>query len=177
MKLKHTQRNLNTLGRTLILALRKELKLQQHIASGKLLNSFKSKKAVYNYWSEDGETETHALFLDIISLVSYWKAVNNPAFAKNYNYNELLKWAKLKRIPISAVGRILNKLKKKGYGKPYVYWSEGNTIERTDFAGIVARNNKEKVAKQLAPSIGVDVALMISKKIRKNTNAKVVEQF
>ena len=112
-----------------------------------------------------------------MSSVAYWKAVNNPKFAKNYNYNELLKWVKLKRIPVSAVGRIINKLKNKGYGKPYVYWSEGNTIERTDFAGIVARNNKEQIAKELAPSIGVDVALMISEQIRKNTNAKVVEQF
>ena len=164
MKLKHTTRKLNDFGRTLILALRKELKQQQHIASGNLLRSFKSPKA------KNG-------VLNITSSVSYWKAVNNPKFAKKYNYNELLRWVKLKRIPVSAVGRILNKLKNKGYGKPYVYWSEGNTIERTDFAGIVARKNKEKIAQELAPSIGVDVALMISEQIRKNTNAKVVEQF
>ena len=164
MKLKHTTRKLNDFGRTLILAIRKELKQQQHIASGKLLRSFKSSKA------KNG-------VLNITSYVAYWKAVNKPKFAKKYNYNELLKWVKLKRIPVSAVGRILNKLKNKGYGKPYVYWSEGNTIERTDFAGIVARKNKEKIAQELAPSIGVDVALMISEKIRKNTNAKVVEQF
>ena len=164
MKLKHTTRKLNDFGRTLILALRKELKQQQHIASGNLLRSFKSPKA------KNG-------VLNITSSVAYWKAVNNPKFAKKYNYSELLKWVKLKRIPVSAVGRILNKLKNKGYGKPYVYWSEGNTIERTDFAGIVARKNKEKIAQELAPSIGVDVALMISEQIRKNTNAKVVEQF
>jgi len=164
MKLKHTTRKLNDFSRTLILALRKELKLQQHIASGNLLRSFKSPKA------KNG-------VLNITSSVAYWKAVNNPKFAKKYNYNELLRWVKLKRIPVSAVGRILNKLKNKGYGKPYVYWSEGNTIERTDFAGIVARKNKEKIAQELAPSIGVDVALMISEQIRKNTNAKVVEQF
>tara|TARA_R100001460_G_scaffold96535_1_gene138948 strand:+ start:865 stop:1359 length:495 start_codon:yes stop_codon:yes gene_type:complete len=164
MKLTHTTRKLNDFGRTLILAIRKELKQQQHIASGNLLRSFKSPRA------KNG-------VLNIMSSVAYWKAVNNPKFAKNYNYNELLKWVKLKRIPVSAVGRIINKLKNKGYGKPYVYWSEGNTIERTDFAGIVARNNKEQIAKELAPSIGVDVALMISEQIRKNTNAKVVEQF
>lgn len=164
MKLKHTTRKLNDFGRTLILALRKELKQQQHIASGNLLRSFKSPRA------KNG-------VLNITSSVAYWKTVNNPKFAKKYNYNKLLRWVKLKRIPVSAVGRILNKLKNKGYGKPYVYWSEGNTIERTDFAGIVARKNKEKIAQELAPSIGVDVALMISEQIRKNTNAKVVEQF
>ena len=164
MKLKHTTRKLNDFGRSLILSIRKELKQQQHIASGKLLRSFKAPRA------KDG-------VLNITSSVSYWKVVNNPKFAKNYNYNELLKWVKLKRIPVSAVGRILNKLKNKGYGKPYVFWTEGNTIERTDFAGIVARNNKEQIAKELAPSIGVDVALMISEQIRKNTNAKVTEQF
>ncbi len=164
MKLKHTTRKLNDFGRSLIISIRKELKQQQHIASGKLLRSFKAPRA------KDG-------VLNITSSVSYWKVVNNPKFAKNYNYNELLKWVKLKRIPVSAVGRILNKLKNKGYGKPYVFWTEGNTIERTDFAGIVARTNKEQIAKELAPSIGVDVALMISEQIRKNTNAKVTEEF
>ena len=164
MKLKHTTRKLNDFGRSLILSIRKELKQQQHIASGKLLRSFKAPRA------KDG-------VLNITSSVSYWQVVNNPKFAKNYNYNELLNWVKLKRIPVSAVGRILNKLKNKGYGKPYVFWTEGNTIERTDFAGIIARNNKEQIAKELAPSIGVDVALMISEQIRKNTNAKVTEQF
>ena len=164
MKLKHTTRKLNDFGRTLILAIRKELKQQQHIASGNLLRSFKSPKA------KNG-------VLNIMSSVGYWKAVNDPKFAKNYNYNEIKKWVISKRIDPKAAGRIYKKLINKGYGKPYVYWSEGNTIERTDFAGIVARNNKEKIAQELAPSIGVDVALMISEQIRKNTNAKVVEQF
>lgn len=164
MKLKHTTRKLNDFGRTLILAIRKELKQQQHIASGNLLRSFKSPRA------KNG-------VLNIMSSVGYWKAVNDPKFAKNYNYNEIKKWVIDKRIDPKAAGRIYKKLINKGYGKPYVYWSEGNTIERTDFAGIVARNNKEKIAQELAPSIGVDVALMISEQIRKNTNAKVVEQF
>lgn len=164
MKLKHTTRKLNDFGRTLILAIRKELKQQQHIASGNLLRSFKSPRA------KNG-------VLNIMSSVAYWKAVNDPKFAKNYNYNEIKKWVISKRIDPKAAGRIYKKLINKGYGKPYVYWSEGNTIERTDFAGIVARNNKEKIAQELAPSIGVDVALMISEQIRKNTNAKVVEQF
>lgn len=164
MKLKHTTRKLNDFGRTLILAIRKELKQQQHIASGNLLRSFKSPRA------KNG-------VLNIMSSVGYWKAVNDPKFAKNYNYNEIKKWVIDKRIDPKAAGRIYKKLINKGYGKPYVYWSEGNTIERTDFAGIVARNNKEKIAEELAPSIGVDVALMISEEIRKNTNAKVVEQF
>lgn len=164
MKLKHTTRKLNDFGRTLILAIRKELKQQQHIASGNLLRSFKSPRA------KNG-------VLNIMSSVGYWKAVNDPKFAKNYNYNEIKKWVISKRIDPKAAGRIYKKLINKGYGKPYVYWSEGNTIERTDFAGIVARNNKEKIAQELAPSIGVDVALMISEEIRKNTNAKVVEQF
>lgn len=159
MKLKHTTRKLNDFGRTLILALRKELKQQQHIASGDLLRSFKSPKA------KNG-------VLNITSSVAYWKAVNNPKFAKKYNYNELLRWVKLKRIPVSAVGRILNKLKNKGYGKPYVYWSEGNTIERTDFAGIVAKENSQQIGEQLAQSIGDDVADMIRKELSKVNTAQ-----
>ena len=52
---------------------------------------------------------------------------------------EIRKWVSNKGLPISAAGSVLNKLLKKGYGKPYVYWTEGNALRRTDFAGHTAR--------------------------------------
>jgi len=59
MKLKHTTRKLNDFGRTLILALRKELKQQQHIASGNLLRSFKSPKAKHWKVAKPAEHLSH----------------------------------------------------------------------------------------------------------------------
>ena len=49
-----------------------------------------------------------------------------------------------------------------------MYWTEGNNLRRTNFAGYVANKFKGEVASKLAPSIGVDVANMIAKQIKKN---------
>jgi hypothetical protein len=57
---------------------------------------------------------------------------------------------------------------RKGYGQPYVFWTEGNSLRRTNFAGYVANKFSKEVAKKLAPSIGKDVASMIADKIQKN---------
>jgi hypothetical protein len=135
--------------------LRQELKDQKHNATKKLSNSLKPK------------VEGKSGIMNIITSKLYWKAVNNPAFAKPSNLNEIKKWVSSKGLPISAAGSILNKLLKKGYGKPYVYWTEGNNLRRTDFAGYTARKFKSKVAEQLAPAIGKDVADMIRKEFRK----------
>ena len=50
----------------------------------------------------------------------------------------------------------------------YVRWTEGNNLQRTDFAGITARKYKNKVAIELAPAIGKDVVAMIRKEIKQN---------
>ena len=64
------------------------------------------------------------------------------------------------------------------YGKPYVYWTEGNSLRRTNFAGYVANKFSKNVASKLAPSVGVDVANMIAKKIKQNNpNTNVLEAF
>ena len=49
-----------------------------------------------------------------------------------------------------------------------MYWTEGNNLRRTNFAGYVANKYKKEVASKLAPSIGVDVANMIAEQIKKN---------
>ena len=114
--------------------------------------------------------------LEIISSVSYWQAVNNPKFAKTPNYSAIASWARAKKgvdATPAAITRIYAKLLKKGYGKPYVYWTAGNSLRRTNFAGYVANKFKSKVSGRLAVSIGEDVASMIRKEIQKNTKAKV----
>ena len=86
------------------------------------------------------------------------------------SYAAIAKWAGIKGISLAAVSRIYNKLKNKlgFYGKPYVYWTEGNNLRREDFAGYTARKYKSEVADKLAHPIGKDVAEMITKQIRKN---------
>mgnify|MGYP003144378353 CR=1 FL=1 len=56
------------------------------------------------------------------------------------------------------------------YGEPYAYWTEGNNLRRTNFAGYVANKFRKKIANKLAPAIGKDVANMIRKKLKTNNN-------
>jgi hypothetical protein len=155
LNLKHTYRKLSKVGFMIVKGLRQELVEQKHNATGKLSNSLKPK------------VEGKSGIMNIITSKLYWKAVNNPKFAKKANLLEIRKWVSNKGLPISAAGSVLNKLLKKGYGQPYVYWTEGNTLRRTDFAGHTARKFKSKVAEELAPAVGKDVANMIRKEIKK----------
>ena len=167
IKLKHTLKKLGSIGVMLRKGLQDELKIQRHNATGRLSRGLR-------YEVKDN-------ILNVSSSVDYWKAVNNPLFAKKTNIEAVKRWVSVKGIPLSAASAILRKLNvgkkgmSSGYGKPYVYWTQGNTINRTDFAGYTARKFKSKIAEKLAPSIGKDVADMISEKIRKNnpkTNVK-----
>ncbi len=161
IKFTHTNRTLTEVGKMLRVKLQDELKAQKHNATGRLSRglSFQVK----------GDT------LNVMSSVSYWKAVNNPKFAKTPNYNAIASWVRAKKgiEPTSAaITRIYAKMLRKGYGKPYVYWTEGNNLRRTNFAGYVAKKFKSKVAGRLAVSIGQDAASMIRKEIKNNTKAK-----
>ena len=157
LKLTHTNRTLTEVGKMLRKGLQDELKEQKHNATGKLSRGLKYHKK--------------GNILNIFSPVSYWKAVNNPKFARTPNYNAIASWVRVKRgieSTSAAITRIYAKLLRKGYGQPYIYWTEGNSLRRTNFAGYVANKFKGQVASKLAPSIGVDVANMIAKQIRKN---------
>ena len=160
IKFKNTLKRLGSIGVMLRKGLQDELKAQKHNATGKLSRGLK-------YKVKDN-------VLSIISSVSYWKAVNNPKFAKKTNIEAIKRWVSTKGIPLSAASAILRKLNvskkgmSSGYGKPYVYWTDGNRINRTDFAGHTARKFKKKVVKELSPAIGKDVAEMIRSQIRKN---------
>ena len=154
--LKHTNITLREVGNMLRVKLQDELKAQKHNATGRLSRGLK-----YNVIKKG------LSILNVTSSVAYWKAVNNPKFAKAPNFKEVLKWVQAKGLPLSSAQSVLRKLKSH-YGKPYVYWTEGNNLRRTNFAGYVANKHSKEVAAKLAPSIGVDVANMISEQIKKN---------
>ena len=153
MKLKRTDKTLIEVGFMLRKGLQDELKEQKHNATGKLSRGLR-------YHIKNN-------VLSIISSVSYWKAVNNPLFAAIPNLNAIQRWMNVKNLKGSATA-ILSKLKNKGYGQPYSFWTEGNRLRRTDFAGYTANKFKDKVVQKLAPSIGKDVADMIAAQIKKN---------
>ena len=153
IKFKRTNKTLIEVGFMLRKGLQDELKAQKHNATGKLSRGLK-------YHIKNN-------VLSMMSSVSYWKAVNNPLFAKIPNLNAIQSWMDVKGLKGSAVA-ILRKLKNKGYGKPYSFWTEGNKIRRTDFAGYTANKFKDKIVQKLAPSIGKDVADMIAAQIKKN---------
>ena len=152
IKLKRTDKTLIEVGFMLRKGLQDELKAQKHNATGKLSRGLKY------------HIKNH--ILSIISSVTYWKAVNNPSFAKVPNLKAIQRWMSAKGLMGSAAS-ILRKLKSH-YGKPYSFWTEGNNLRRTDFAGYTANKFKKKVVDKLAPSIGIDVASMIAKQIKKN---------
>jgi len=162
IKFKKTLKKLKGVGQMLKVGLQKELIAQKHNATGRLSRGLRY--------------EVKGTTLNIISSVSYWKAVNNPKFAKTPNYNAIASWVRAKKgieSTPAAITRIYAKMLRQGYGKPYVYWTAGNSLRRTNFAGYVANKFKGKVAKELAVSIGQDAASMIREKFKNNTKAKV----
>ena len=158
IKFKKTLKKLKSVGQMLKVGLQKELIAQKHNATGRLSRGLRY--------------EVKGTTLNVISSVSYWKAVNNPSFAKVPNFSEIQRWISIKGLPLNSAVSIFRKLRG-FYGKPYVFWTEGNNLRRTNFAGYVAKKFKSKVAGRLAVSIGEDVASMIREKIKNNTKAKV----
>jgi len=152
-KFKRTNKTLIEVGFMLRKGLQDELKAQKHNATGKLSRGLK-------YHIKNN-------VLSMMSSVSYWKAVNNPLFAAVPNLSAIQSWMKSKNMTGSSVP-ILRKLQNKGYGKPYSFWTEGNRLRRTNFAGYTANKFKKKIVQKLAPSIGKDVADMIAAQIKKN---------
>ena len=178
--LKHTNITLREVGDLLRKKLQDELKFQKHNATGRLSRGLK-----YNVIKKG------LSILNVTSSVAYWKAVNNPAFAKIPNLNTIQRWMKQRNIKggISGAIAILSRIKTSGYGNrnypdnsmrdAYVVYQEGNYIpRRTNFAGYVADKHSKEIAAKLAPSIGIDVANMISDQIKKNkTKTNVTRAF
>lgn len=153
-KFKHTKRKLTEVGFILKRGLQKELAAQKHNATGRLSRGIKHHIKDFT--------------LSMMSPVTYWKAVNNPKFAKKTNIETIRRWVAVKGLPDSAAYPIFQKLtnnkntNRRGYyGQPYAYWTEGNDLRRTNFSGYVANKFKAKIVNTLAPAIGKDVAKLI----------------
>ena len=164
IKFKNTSKKLGKVTNLLVKGLKSQLRLQEYYATGKLSRSFAgtiSKKK--------------DLVLDVTSSKHYWRVVNDPRVAFSVNKQNIIRWMNTKGLDKKYAQAIYNRLKRgiyanmKANGKEnYVYWQHGNSLQRSNFAGITAKENSAKVAQELAPAIGEDVADMIARQIKKN---------
>jgi len=165
LNLKHTYKKLSKVGFMIVDGLRQELKDQKHNATKKLSNSLKPKVV-----GKSG-------IMNIITSKLYWKVVNNPEAAYKVNFDAIKKWVKNKGgkggFPTDdekikkVAAKVYNKLKNKFYGKPYVYWTEGNNLRRTDFAGYTVRKLKKTIKHEIITGIKQDAVQMIKDNIKK----------
>ena len=168
MKWKNTHKKLNVVGDILIRGLQDTLRLQRHNATGRLSNSFKK------------DRKRNALTLNVITNRKYWKIVNNGKAAFKPNLGEIFKWVNAKGIKGSGIGqmalakRIAKRIQEKGIpSKPYVVWTEGNNLQRTNFAGVTKEKKHNQVVNQIQGGVVSDVFQMVKKSIRENaTNIK-----
>ena len=172
MKLKHTSKKLGKVTNLLIKGLKSQLRLQEYYATGKLSRSFAGTIS-----------KGKDLVLDVTSSKHYWRVVNDPKVAFSVNKQNIIRWMNTKGLDKKFAQAVYNRLKKgiyanrKANGKQnYIYWEHGNTLTRSNFAGITAKENSAKVAQELAPSIGKDVADMIAAQIKKNNPTTNVQK-
>ena len=168
IKYNNTYKSFDIVSKLIIKKLRNQLRLQQYYATGKLSKSFAGV-----------QSKGKNLTLDITSSKNYWRVVNDPRVAFSVNKQNIIRWMNTKGLDSRFAEAVYKRLKrgvyanKKANGREdYVYWKEGNKLTRSNFAGIVAKENSKNIAKQLAPAIGKDVAEMIRKQVNKNTKAK-----
>ena len=170
MKWKSTYRKLNVIGDVLIRGLQDTLRAQHHNATRALSRSFKK------------DRKQKSLTLNVITNKRYWKIVNNGKAAFKPNLSEIFRWVVKKGIK-DTTGRgltqygiavnIAKSISEKGIpSKPYVVWTKGNNLKRTDFAGVTKEKKKNEVARQLTGGVVADVVSMIRSEIRKNTTIK-----
>ena len=86
IKFKKTLKELKVVGQMLKVGLQKELIAQKHNATGRLSRGLK--------YHIKGNV------LSIHSSVSYWKAVNNPKFAKIPNLSAIKSWINAKKVMV-----------------------------------------------------------------------------
>jgi len=172
IKFKHTSKQLGRVTNLLIKGLKSQLKLQEYYATGKLNRSFAGTIS-----------KGKNLILDVTSSKHYWRVVNDPKVAFSVNKQNIIRWMNTKGLDKKYAQAIYNRLNRgiyanrKANGKEdYGYWSYGNSLQRSNFAGITAKENSKKIAQELAPSIGKDVADMIAAQIKKNNPTTNVQK-
>ena len=166
MRLKNTNKRLTKVGKIIVKGLRAELAFQKHNATGNLSRSIKAIK------TNAGKNQ----ILNVISTNNkkYWQVVNNPSkWSFNASKSDIIRWATKKGIP-KAAHAIYNKLmgskntNRRGfYGRPYVYWTEGNNLRRTDFAGYTVRKLKKTIKHEIITGIKQDAVQMVKDNIKK----------
>jgi len=167
MRWTNTHKKLNIVGNLIIKGLQDTLKLQKHNATGRLSNSFKK------------DMKSNSLIMNVITNRKYWRIVNNGKAAFKPNLGEIYKWVVAKGIKGSGIGqmviakRIAKKIQEKGIpSKPYVVWTEGNNLKRTNFAGVTKEKKKKQVVNHIMGGVISDVAKMIRSQINKNKIAQ-----
>jgi hypothetical protein len=168
MRWTNTYKRLNVVGDILIRGLQDTLRLQKHNATGRLSNSFKKNR------------KKNSLIMNVITNRKYWKIVNNGKAAFRPNLGEIFKWVNAKGIKGSGIGqmalakRIAKRIQEKGIpSKPYVVWTEGNNLQRTNFAGVTKEKKHKRVVSEIRSGALEDVFQMVKKSIRVNaTNIK-----
>ena len=175
MEWTNTNDALKSIRGVVVKSLRDELREQNHINTGRLSRSIKGGK-MFNI--RGGKA------INIISSVAYWKAVNNPKFAKKPNFLAIKKWAKQRGLPDRAVMPIFKRILKEGYGNkdypnnnmrnPYRVYTEGNKLKRTNFAGYAANKVKKKVREGVQEGVAKDVTKMIKASFREELGTKNV---
>ena len=69
--------------------------------------------------------------------------------------------------------RIAKNIARKGIpSKPYVVWTEGNKLQRTNFAGVTKEKKTNEVVNQIQGGLVSDVVRMIKNEINKNSIAQ-----
>ena len=172
MNWKNTYKKLNEAGNVLIKGLQDTLEAQKHNATGRLSSSLKKTRK--------------QLTVNVITNKKYWKIVNNGKAAFKPNLKEIYDWVVAKGLKGSGSSgspstmqqmgiakRIAKNIQRKGIpSKPYVVWTEGNNLKRTDFAGVTKEKKKNEVVEELTVGVVKDVISMIRSEIKRNTTIK-----
>jgi hypothetical protein len=165
MNFKNTYKQFGVITNLIIKGLRQQLSIQEYYSTGKLSRSF---TGVSEKLKNDN------IILNITSSKDYWKVVNDPRVAFSVNKQNIVRWMNTKGLDKNFATAVYKRLARGVYGnmkangkENYVYWKRGNSLQRSNFAGIVALEESNKVAQELAHSIGEDVADMIREEIRK----------
>ena len=146
MNFKNTYKQFGVITNLIIKGLRQQLSSQEYHATGKLSRSF---TGVSEKLKNDN------IILNITSNKDYWRVVNDPRVAFSVNKQNIVRWMNTKGLDKNFANAVYKRL------------ARGNSLQRSNFAGIVALEESNKVAQELAHSIGEDVADMIREEIRK----------
>jgi len=163
----------SSVGGIMVRSLREELKFQKHRATGALSRGLKKSK-MFNI--KNGKA------VNINSSVAYWKTVSNPKNFKGVSLTNILKWVRIKGFAkgneVNAANRIYYRMMKEpfgnAYGKPYILWTDGNSLRRMNFEKWAVKQSKDKIVAQIEKGVVKDVVKLIKTTIKENVGTNNV---